>query len=119
MDKVITQGSTIQCVDGGTVAPVSSSISQVLTVDGNGVLVDSLVGSTIPDCPVKPNTQTGTTTCLNVLKQSPGASKVLTVDGKAVLLFSDNGTTDGLAAAAGPYRTWKVNDAGQTFFTAD
>lgn len=104
--------SDVECIHGGHVELNKSQT--VLTVNGNPVLVDTLEGSKIPDCPVKDAANPPTKTCRKIDTQIKGYSKVLKVNGKPVLLESSNGTTDG-----SPTNIWKCKKANQSVLKAD
>ena len=113
MPNVLTEGSTLQCVHGGS-GKVQASQSK-LKVDGKAVLLQSdLLKATVSDCP-NTNAAAGQAPCLKVTSIISGLSTDLTVDGQPVML--ENAT--GLTNATPPLPVlWQVQSAGQTKLTA-
>jgi hypothetical protein len=113
MPAVLTQGSAIACVHGGTVQPKSAS--HPLTVDHQSVLLQSdLLNAPIAGC-TNTNTAIGQKPCLMITAITAGLATKLTVTGQPVLLETAQGLTD----AVPPLPVlWQVQSAGQSKLTA-
>ena len=104
MPNVITEASIIQCVHKGTVT--ASASQNVLTVDGEKVLVQSDLLSATIACPVAP--APGVKPCTKVVSVTAGVATKLKANGQPVMLETALGLTDGVPPL------WQVASAGQT-----
>lgn len=113
MPAVLTQGSTIACVHGGTVQPKPAN--HPMTVDQQSVLVQAdLLNAPIAGC-TNTNAAAGQKPCLTITAITAGLATTLQVDGQPVLLETAQGLTD----AVPPLPVlWQVQSAGQTKLTA-
>jgi hypothetical protein len=109
MAAVATAASTFQCPHGFpmTVSPVR----QLLTVDGQSVIVQSDLMRAVFAC-AAPVSQTSAP-CAAVVSIDDGMSSTLTVGGEAVALENVSGTTSGVkdSQPAKPFQITSVNQS--------
>src|SRR5262245_9166921 len=113
MPYVLTEGSVLQCVHGGSVK-VQASQSK-LKVDDKAVLLQrDLLAATVSNCPNK-NVAAGQVQCVKVASITGGISTELKVDGQPVMLETATGQTNGSPPTPS---LWQVQTVGQSKLAA-
>lgn len=118
--RVLTTNSTIVCGHPAPPAQVGAPLvltpaaQDVLTIEGNPVLLDSLANAAFGGGCGQVNTNNGEIPCTLVVSQDGQPSTVLKVNGKPVLLHTTSGKSNGA-----PKKNWSSTDAKQDVLKAD